>query len=870
MKGEKMEEKNLAKEMLEKIEKYRQDSSGAGGDGTVSDVGIKNKTVNPEDGEKEVFFEGDSGQLRFGGPNDIVSGGADRYADGKTSEEDTDVPEGIYFAPGEPEENKAAAYGEVNTSYGQKIQTEGYDAGNYSESAVREKWLADGVQLTFLDMGDQADEDYSVTGYPVGKISDEYENQLKQDLRDSAEELPESKAAEEPETEEIPEGIPDDGDYSNDVWDESDRVLWNAKKRYMDYCGQLTVPPLKMTKEAPEGLKKEKGKIRESSGYRCEMSERLPAFTDGINGGKNSEGYIKREKEYCEQRESERSGKLLSKLRSGFARTVVTFVVMCSVLLLENISFFVGKFTETQISGTGLYFLLGAQLLLLIAGVAMVADSIADALKCFAKGVYIPELLTFGIVTFSIIYHIVLLVRGNIPSGAALFGTSAAVSVFLTSLYRYNMLKREYTVFSVASSYGKYLTEVKMLGMRNSPEGKAFEGYISPDASLYRMNRVSRIDGVYDTRAVRDECGGLIRKLVICIVCATVVTGVVFGLLRQDVVNGVLSAMTFASFSAPLCVFVAMYRPRVKAAEISAKAGAAPVDFDDEGDDFDESIIMIDDGELFPPEKLVTEGFEMQRSEQLEKHLSRVFALFSTIGGSLSSLFKNMEGGLEKIQDIVVTDIDDHGISAKVDGKFVRAGSEEYLAQFGIRVKRYDKLISRNTRVMYIADEEVFFARAILTFRPDEEVVRKISELRNTETVFSLKTCNPCIDKELLFFSTGLEPELIRLIKYSPSDNLGPLDTDREGMLVSKNGAAGLLTAMLEYKRQKRLITGGARLAGIACAVGAIAALVTVAFGIDFGFVSLMSAALHGILSLTAYALCGRRAINTKSKMKKD
>ena len=848
-----MEEKDLAKEMLDKIEKYKR---GAAGSAAEDEAEIKNR------GEK-LPEEVESGQLKFGG----VYGEDSNDSDGENARDD--VPDGIYFAPTDDNAGDTSSTQEASYSYGSQGKNR-YEPEVYTEASLKEKWLAEGVQLTFLDMNEQTeDEEADGERQAISGSDEDYDTQLKQDLRDSAQELPESTVAE-PQDEEIPDGIPDDGDYSDDVWDENDRVIWNAKKRYMDYCGQLTVPPLKMTKEPADGVKKEKNKETENSGYRCEMSERLPAFTDGINGGKNSEGYINREKEYCAQRENERLGKLLNSLRSRFRKTIVAFVAMCSVLLLENISFFVGRASEGGISGASRYFILGAQLVLLVAGILTVTDAIADSLKCISKGIYIPELLTTGTVAVSFIYHIVLLASGNATESAVLFGTSAAVSVFLTALYRYSLLKREYTVFSVASSYGDYLTEVRMTAMRSSPEGKAFEGYISPDATLYGLNKVNRIDGVYSKRVVRDECGGLIRKLVLCIVCASVVTGVVFGLLRQNVLNGVLSAMTFAFFSAPLSVFVAMYRPRLKAAENSAKAGAAPVDFDDDGDDFDESIIMINDGELFPPEKLVTEGFEMQRSEELEKHLSRVLALFNTIGGTLSSLFKNMEGGLEKIRDVKITDIDEHGISANVDGKFVRAGSEEYLAQFGIKVRRYDRLIQRNTRVMYIADEEKFFARAILTFRADEETVKKISELRNTETVFSLKTCNPCIDKELLFFSTGLEPELIRLIKYKPSDDVKPLETDREGMLVSKNGAAGLLTAMLEYKRQKRLIAGGARFAGIACGIGAVAALVTVASGVDFGFVSMLSAGLHGILSVTAFLLCGRRTINTKSKMKKE
>ena len=657
--------------------------------------------------------------------------------------------------------------------------------------------------------------------------------------------------------------------FEEDVWDERDRKLWADRKRYIDYCDALVVPSLKITKE-PHKKARKRSDPNASSGYRYEMTERLPIFADGVSGGKDTESYFSREMEYCEEREAKRTKQLLDKLRLTWKKTIFSFVIMLTVILLENINVFFGGAPDKLLTESNALLFALIEIVLLGIGAALIFDAIKDGLRLAFKGVFVPETLTAGIVIPAIVYHAAVAALGTRSSYVMLFGTGAAISMFLCALYRYFMLKREYVVFSVASSFGEYTTEVRLSGFRNSPEGKAFDGYADPDSTLYRLNKVERIDGCYTDKPVRDECYGLVRKLSLCIICAAVVAGVVFGIIRRDVFYGVLSAISLITLAAPVSVFVALLVPRIRTANVSAEVGGAVVDFDDESDEFESSVFMLDDGELFPADKLVSSGFEMQRSPGIEAHLSRTLALFKKIGGTLDAVFSNMETGLDNCESVEITEIAEHGITAKIDGKEICAGSETYLEKLGIKVKRYEKLLPKNGRVMYIADNGVFFARAILTFKPDEELVRKISELRNTETVFSLKTCNPCIDRELIFYTTGLEPELVRLIKYEPGDDVAPASTDREGSIVSKNGAFGLITSLLEYKRQKKLIFKASRFACVACVTGAFVSLLASAVGLGFGFFSLTALATHGALSLAGLIVASRSAINTKSKIKKQ
>lgn len=654
--------------------------------------------------------------------------------------------------------------------------------------------------------------------------------------------------------------------FDSDIWNDEDKAEYGEKKRFGDFCARLDIPPIKITKEAKTAVS---GVKLPTSGYRYEMTERLPLFPDGLNGGKRTESYISREIAYCEEREQKRSEQLLGKLRFASRRLICSFVVMLTVLLIENLNIFFGGNPDGLLGGKYYTVFSLAVAVLLAIGAGLVFDSIRDGLKSAVKGVFIAETLTAGVVIPSIIYHFVIAFAAENSKHSMLFGTGAAVVMFLSGLYRYNMLRRDQIAFSVTSSYGEYLTEVRMSGFKDLPEGRAYDGYADPESSLYKLNRLSRIDASYNDNPVRDECFGIIRKLSLCIICAAVVAGVVFGFLYKDAVYGVLSAISLITYGAPASVFIALSLPRVRAASVSAECGGAIVDFDDESDEFDTSVIMIDEHELFPPELLVSSGFDVQRSPGIEIHLSRTLALFKKIGGSLAAMFSSVEGTIQSFESVVITEIAHDGISARIDGVPISAGSEAYMKRLGIKIKRTDKLLPKNGRVMYIADNGEFFARATLLFRADEELVQKISELRNTETLFSLKTCNPCIDEELIFHTTGLEPELIKLVKYEAGDNVAPAETDREGSLVSKNGALGLLTALLEYKRQKKLVFEATRFACLASAVGAFVSLITSAIKVDFGFSALLMLATHGALSIAAFIMSRRGAINTKSKIKK-
>ena len=652
-------------------------------------------------------------------------------------------------------------------------------------------------------------------------------------------------------------------EYNNDIWDDEGRTLWYEKERFTDLCASLPLPEMKLGDKS--AVKDTVGdNVPQNSGYRYEMTERLPLFPDGLRGGKENQGYIDREKAYCIEREDKRRERLASKLRKSSVGIIFSAICLIAMLVYENAGMFIGEFAHKNV-----YLFAGIDIFLVLLSAFIAKKAVSDGIKCAIRGIFIPETVTAGVILFSVLYNVALMLCRPLPEKVILLGIPASAAVLLTVLYRHYLLKRERTVFNVAAAYGAYSTEVRMYGFRNTPEGAELDGYASPNSSLYRVNRISRIDGVYNEQPQRDECHGIIRALALCILCASAVAGTVFGLITREVYSGIFGAYTVIVLAAPVSVFTALLAPRYIAAKEAARDGGAMIGFDEESDEFDENVIMLDDSELYPPEALKIVKFDVCKSPMLEKHLARAAAMFKKTGGTLCGLFRNMEQGLSGQESVTVTEVSEHGLTAKVDGNIVRAGSAAYMEKYGIKVEKYLGAMSSDTRVLYISDNGEFFTRIVLSYTPNEALCRKIAGLRHADTVVSLKTCDPCIDKALVFCTTGLEPELLRVIKLKAGDDLAPAETDREGVLVSSNGATGLIAALLEYKRQKKLIFSASRFAAVACIVGAAVALLVTAIGIKVSVMSAATLVFHAVLSGIGVFVGTRGAINTKNKVKK-
>ncbi len=837
-------------------ERYATEEQYAREDSLTGDSG-SSQTGSDEDGIYQQRFEGtgneDAGREDFSvsEANRKITYVADipdtsDYLQQESPDEETDVRE---------PEPKKAAHPFFEDKYG--IQ-ERFDITFLDDEVKTDESESTGYE-TYYDIEDEDIGDDNYGGYP-----EESELSEEKDIdgfvgSDEPDNTGDDGAAET----EIPSETDELLENNNDIWDDEDRDTWTEHDRFMALCRSLNVPPLKISKQERRRVAAGGENKKRSSGYRYEMVERLP-FDEGLRV-EDKEAYVKREKAFCEERAGRQGRKLRERQRRRAVKTWCVGIAALLCLMLDCLNF-VSIDGTRLVSRDNIMFLAGFEIVLTIVGAIIAGDCVIDGLRCGSKGIFIPEIFTSLAVIMAILYNGSMMLYRELPENAVILGSPALVILFVATLYRYYLSCRDLKAFEITSSYGSYCTEVKMSNFRSTPEYAEFEGYAPRDSALYRINRVARIDGCYNEQPLRDECFGMMRILFAIVVCAALVAGIVFGLIGQSVYNGLLSAFVIIMFASPVSAFVSMFLPRYRAAERASRDGAAIVGFDEESEEFDENVIMIDENDLYPAENVTTK-VEVCNLPEIESHIMRAAALFRRLGGTLGYMFG--EAGLENKEKVELTEIAEHGVTALVGRSTLRVGDEKYLRRAGVKVARYDGELDRNTRVLYIADDGEFFCRIKMTFRPDEELCRRISELRNSDTLVSLKSCNPCIDSALVFYTTGLEPELLKSIKYAEGDDVSPAETDREGVLISRAGAVGFFTALIEYKRQKKLVFYGSRLAGFTCAAGAAAGLFLCALGRGWAAIPLLAVAFQAVCCGIAGFIGSRNVSGSAVKVKR-
>ncbi len=662
-----------------------------------------------------------------------------------------------------------------------------------------------------------------------------------------------------------PEPPADDTVERDDIWDEDGRAEWSAREQFIEHCRGLNVPPLRTTK-AERVMKRRPPQHSTTSGYQYEEAERLPFDAAEPKTPHNEKEYAAREKAFTDRRAkqerkklNERSGKLLFKAWIMSAIAIVMLGLDCM-----NFVKYGGNYVITPGRLTAFCCV---ELVLLAISAIIAIDVLRDGISCAFRGSHIPETLTAMAVFVSLAYHAALIFIGASEQTPVIIGSPAAISVILAMVYRYYMLRRDIKAFENASPYREYATDVEMKDFPSSPEFSEFDGYAPRESELCKINRVNRIDGICDRAPVRDTCFGMMRVICIVTVCAAIAIGVAFGFFKHSLTDGLFFGMLTVALASPFSVFFSMYLPRVKAANAASEDGSAIVSYDENSGMLEKSVIMLDDSELYKASTLCPK-IEVCKTSDMETRLNKVASLFRRLGGTLGTLFEDV--GFEEYEEAVLREIDAHGIYATVGDSDVIAGSEGYLARYGIRVNKYDGDISEDTGVIYVASAGRFFCRIIMTFKPDLELCRRIAELRNTDTLVSLKSSNPCIDEALVYRTTEIEPELLRLIKYSSGDDVCPSPTDREGRIVSSKGSVGLFRAVLEYKRQRKRIGYGSRFALISCIAGALCAVGIIIGGeAAYRFAPLAAVGLHAVMSLIASAVAARKAIDTRTVIKK-
>ena len=334
------------------------------------------------------------------------------------------------------------------------------------------------------------------------------------------------------------------------------------------------------------------------------------------------------------------------------------------------------------------------------------------------------------------------------------------------------------------------------------------------------------------------------------------------------------SAMTFASvfllgmpaFSILLHKIPFFHSVKQAESENSAIIGESSL-YDYSGVD----VITFHDTEVFGDEDVNLQRIMLYgKSENLEKAMNQMSAIFAVVGGPLKNMFADALDHMPSTATRVR--IEEEGIVARVDGVEVMAGTLEYMVRNGIKIpydpgKESSALFS--TKIMYAAENGEVYAKFYIRYTLSEDFTMILPALADDGVIPLIYTRDPNVNADLLRTLTAGMDSIRVLKKQTLPDGEDKLYHRVSAGIVTTGDKIDVISMLLLCKKYVRLQQRLSIVELSAMAVGATLAVVLAMSG--------MMVVPSFVLAVWQLAWCGvmifmshRTLKSSKDKNKQD
>ncbi len=458
--------------------------------------------------------------------------------------------------------------------------------------------------------------------------------------------------------------------------------------------------------------------------------------------------------------------KFLDSIMSVKIRFIAALVITAAMLLFENAV----KYTDLEKllrieTMPGAMAIADFHFALCIFVLAL--PEICRGVKHLVRGIVLPEITPLFSIIILFVYTLVVALEAPLfeyPLFSALFAIQGLAAILASCFKR----SADFVAFKRASAAGeKRILDKKMtrtLERENIALDGAVDEYKSKTARIFKTTFVSdffkRSSGTVENS----------RNVIITLATA-LLASLTGGIIAFFVGNGWLdAAITFAAialFTTPAVSLLLHKLPFYHSAlececEESAIIGESSI-YDYSGVDVmafeDTDIFGVDDVNL---KRIIHYG----DVDNMMKAMRQMSAVFANVGGPLDVIFAN---SLDKRCPPATSPvIEADGISGKVDGRLVCAGTAEYMLRHGIQLPSSAASarvgIADSTKIMYGAEDGVVYVQFHIRYSFSEEFTMILPSLKAEKIVPLVYTRDPNITGELMKTLTGGD-DCIRVMK---------------------------------------------------------------------------------------------------------
>ncbi len=557
----------------------------------------------------------------------------------------------------------------------------------------------------------------------------------------------------------------------------------------------------------------------------------LAALESLDNVGDETDDKAKKNRDFAQQAQRDSfKDKFLDGIMSIKVRLFTSLAILLILLVVENLWLF-GVDIPAVIGVTTIPGAMAILDAIFVACLFVLAlpEIIVAIHKLFLRRA-VPELFVLAAALVDVAYTAV--VCATAPVRYPLFGllfSLLSISAIVAALFK---KLADFSNFKMISQGGeKKIVDRKLT--RTLPEenlavdGKV-EGYKSKTARVFRTAFVA--DFFKRSGKCAENSGGVVVILAASFGLAFVAAAVAFFI--PSTYSPLMAAMmTFASvfllgmpaFSILLHKIPFYHSVKQAESENSAIIGESSL-YDYYGVD----VVTFHDTEVFGDEDVNLQRIMLYgRSENLEKAMNQMSAVFAVVGGPLKNMFADALDHMPTTATRVR--IEDEGIVARVDGVEVRAGTLEYMVKNGIKIpydpgKESSALFS--TKIMYAAENGEVYAKFYIRYTLSEDFTMILPALADDGVIPLIYTRDPNVNAELLRTLTAGMDSIRVLKKQTLPDGEDKLYHRVSAGIVTTGSKTDVISMLLLSKKYVRLQQRLSIVELLAMAVGATLAVV--------------------------------------------
>ena len=662
--------------------------------------------------------------------------------------------------------------------------------------------------------------------------------------------------------------VPDDNDYAPaPVQTEPDVIEPETEEEELPPLDPIPDAPKEYTIPDPEP-KQENTAIatREAAG--------LATLESVENVGDETNDNAKKNKEFAQQTQRDSfKDKFLDGIMSIKVRLFTSLTILLMLLVIENLWLF-GADIPTAL---GISTIPGAMAVLdaiFVVGLFVLAlPEVALAIHKMLLGRAVPELFVPAAAITTVAYTIV--VVATAPEKYPLFGllfSLLSVGAIVAALFKKLADFSNFKIISVGGE--KRIVDRKLtrtLPDENLAVDGKVQGYKSKTVRVFRTSFVA--DFFKRSSKCAENSGGVVLIISASFGLAFVAAAVAF-FIHGAYAPLMASAMTFACvfllgmpvFSILLHKIPFFHSVQQAESENSAIIGESSL-YDYSGVD----VITFHDTEVFSDEDVNLQRIMLYgKSENLEKAMNQMSAVFAVVGGPLKNMFADALDHMPSTATRVR--IEEEGIVARVDGVEVMAGTLEYMVKNGIKIpydpgKESSSLFS--TKIMYAAENGEVYAKFYIRYTLSEDFTMILPALADDGVIPLIYTRDPNVNTDLLRTLTAGMDSIRVLKKQTLPDGEDKLYHRVSAGIVTTGNKIDVISMLLLCKKYVRLQQRLSIVELSAMAVGATLAVVLAISG--------MMVVPSFVLAIWQLAWCGvmifmsHRTLKTsKDKNKQD